>query len=279
MRIREGEPEDQPGMFHLTRGEGWSFSEGDMEIIRGAGGICLVAEERGEVVGMATIVPYERYGWIGNVVVEGRMRNRGIGREMTSACVELLKGMGKVPALFSYRRSAGLYEKIGFVRAREYIRYRGRVQEPVEVSAAPVEDGSPYLDDVCRLDAELWGDDRSTLVSRLASSSDVLIQHGEGGTLTGYIMGSRSENGLLYIGPWASRSPGGARDLLVGLLARASLPEAPVDAEVSIPAWNVHATSLLDPLMRRVERVIEMYLGDAAWLRAGTYACASLDWG
>lgn len=115
LEIRKFGKGDIPFAVGITDREGWYLTEYDLSFYTGGGGTGVVALLEGERIGMATAAIYERSAWIGNVVVDARLRGGGAGRSIVEDLMERLKvaGAGTV-LLYAYDRSRTLYERMGF---------------------------------------------------------------------------------------------------------------------------------------------------------------------
>ncbi|MBX8631215.1 MAG: GNAT family N-acetyltransferase [Thermoplasmata archaeon] len=116
LKFRKLDSSDIDFALKVTETEKWYLSEEDISFYldnRGATGI--VALESSRPVGFATSVIYQHTAWIGNVIVAPEARNRGVGKQLVSELMEMLRreGIGNYH-LYAYDRSRTLYERLGF---------------------------------------------------------------------------------------------------------------------------------------------------------------------
>lgn len=186
--------------------------------------------------GLATACVVTRYGppsagpelaAIGMVLVAERYARQGLGRRlMTYICDDVLKGVPLTLHATPYGRP--LYEELGFETTGRAEMLRGSftpdaagpAQDAVRVRPAGAEDITRIL----RLDAEVFGADRTHLVTRLPAFTDrLLIAEDPSGALIGY--GAIWPNMETHvIGPLVARDTGTARALVTALAAATDRP-------------------------------------------------------
>ena len=91
MRIRQMTRLDIPAGMRLKEIAHWNQAETDWELFLSSNSKgCFVAEVDNRVVGTVTTIIYEdRFAWIGMVLVDPEIRNRGIGRALLRQAIEL----------------------------------------------------------------------------------------------------------------------------------------------------------------------------------------------
>jgi GNAT superfamily N-acetyltransferase len=202
----------------------------------------VVAEEEGQVVGVAWVHPRGPVATIGPVAVDPRVQGRGIGRRLTERCLEIAgRGVPQVRLVQESHnlRSLGLYLRLGFRVVAPLL----ELERPVgPAPAAPV----PPPGTVVRTAAD---DDRPRVVARDArafgaprpQSVDLYLRHGRvlvaerGRSLIGYALGIGFE-GASFLGSAAADDG----DVLLLLLATATaeLAERGLSVRILVPAGD-----------------------------------------
>lgn len=222
MRIRQMTRQDIPEGMRLKELAGWNQTKADWDLFLSANSEgCFVAEVGGRVVGtVATIIYEDRFAWIGMVLVDPAFRSRGIGSELLQHAIEHLDGRGIASMrLDATAQGRPIYEKLGFTG--EYELERWRLKRPagrrLNLGVA-----RPKLEDVLRLDREVFGADRSVLLQVLSRSAPELVQVLRGQTgVTGYAFGRQGSHSD-HLGPWIAYDQRTAAQLLDTFLERSS---------------------------------------------------------
>ena len=225
---------DIPDGIRLCTLAGWNQTDLDWRrFLRLQPCGCFVAARDGKVHGTVTTLSYEkRFGWIGMVLVDPEIRKQGLGTRLLERGMDYLRSEGvETLKLDATPMGHGLYLRLGFLDEYEIERW--------EISSAAAA-GAPQiplmsagsLEDACRLDRDIFGADRSSLLRSLweenpFSTAAVYA----GGRLTGYAFGRRGRRAH-YLGPWVAESAPAARALLEEFLAR--LRGAPVFLDVCL---------------------------------------------
>jgi GNAT superfamily N-acetyltransferase len=165
---------------------------------------CFTAFSEGRVVGSATGINYEnKISWIGMVMVHEEFRGLGISKLLMSAVIDSMKDC-KCIKLDATPAGQPVYEKIGFVPEWCITRMINTEfvckTRTVDSRAEPVWEDD--MADICRLDVEIFGVDRSCLLRRLLLEyPDLAFKMTDSyGKITGFCFG---RNGHKYrqIGP------------------------------------------------------------------------------
>jgi len=190
---------------------------------------CFAAEVEGKVVGTAATIVYEgRFAWIGMVLVDPEFRGRGIGTRLLEKTIEHLDAIG-IATMKLDATPAGrpIYQKLGF--SDEYEIQRWLLKRP-GLQAATARGPHPVAESVLRLDREIFGADRGSLLRSLAAENpDFAMTTERNGEIAGYTFGRR---GTLadHLGPWMARDEKTAAALLDEFLGRARRETIFVDA-------------------------------------------------
>ena len=165
--------EDIPFALRLSDQENWGMTQNDLRRIlrlnpRGS----FLAYDGTRKLGLATTTSFgKKVAWIGNVIVEKRLRGKHIGHRLGEHAVTYLK-KSKIQhvALYAYDQNVEFYENLGFVKDRQFLRMKRRASE---VRYSKYDFG--YKLNFCRLlsvDRKAFGADRSQLIRLLASEEN-----------------------------------------------------------------------------------------------------------
>lgn len=194
---------------------GWNQTSTDWErFLRASPEGCFVAEADGKVVGTATAIIYEgRLAWIGMVLVDPDYRGRGIGTELLEKTIDYLDAH-RIPTMKLDATPQGkpIYARLGF--AAEYDIERWELRRAAEAATAPAASAPAGLEEILRVDREIFGADRGDLLRSLdREAPEFTLMTSSPGHLTGYALGRRGSRAD-HLGPWMARDEASARDLL-----------------------------------------------------------------
>jgi GNAT superfamily N-acetyltransferase len=237
VRLRLMTIDDMPEAMRLKDLAGWNQTAADWERFLSAGPEgCFVAEREGRVVGTSTTIIYEgRFAWIGMVLVEQQCRGQGFGTALLECTIRHLDSRN-VPCMKLDATPQGrvLYEKLGFVSEYDIERWMLK-RQPREIVTmkSPVE-----IQDVLRLDREIFGADRSELLRSLTETTPdfTLVARG-GARIEGYAFGRRGSLAD-HLGPWMALSEDVAATLLDEFLRRSGRELVFVDCLLENP-WSL----------------------------------------
>jgi len=267
--------------IQLTDLEQWGYTRGDFErllALEPEG--CFVAVVRGKRVGLTCSTTYGKLAFIGAVIVHPDLRGKHIGEALMKATLEYLDGKAVETArLNAYLNVIPFYERLGFHREYENVRYHGSVA----ASGTPGV-GRPATGDdisaIAHFDSFYFGASRERLLSRLLQEfpEHFLVARDEGG-VRGYIV-ANAEEGAAEIGPWVANPTMSevAGDLLHTLLARLG----PTRIAFTAPTPNAHHERMAAELrLETAFRTLRMYRGRDAYhgLPQGIFALAGLEKG
>lgn len=213
----------------LSEDRGWLREDHKWGLLLAAGSGYGVDAPDG--VGLAAACVVTRYGGthaepelaaIGMVLIADRYSRQGLGRRlMTYVCDDVLKGIPLTLHATPYGRP--LYEELGFETTGRAEMLRGDFQAAgtpgtygtSRVRPARAED----LPRILRLDAEVFGSDRTHMITRLPAFADQLIvaeDRSGDGTLTGYAAAWPNMD-THVIGPLIARDTATAQSLVTAL--------------------------------------------------------------
>ncbi len=222
MRIREMCSDDLPFALGLTSAEGWMSTELDFQEIlthdpRGS----FIGEIGGQSVGMVCTVAYDRFGFIGNLIVIPEQRGRGLGEELMVYAMRYLRNLGlSTHMLDGVAKAIPLYERLGFRKVSKSLRLEGRsaVNQVQGSRAMLVQD----IEMLSVYDEDCFGSNRRVfLQNRFDNFPNLCFVSQEGSTVNGYIMGSESGD-VVRIGPWVVTEDDGTADALLSSLLAAA---------------------------------------------------------
>lgn len=228
MRLRIMTEQDVPDGMRLNTLSGWNQTAADWNRFLGNSPRgCFVMEHDGKVVGTATTICYEnRFAWIGMVLVDPEYRKQGIGTELLRKTIEYLADAHIVTMkLDATPLGRPLYTKLGFVDEYEIERWilkrpSGVVLTTPRAMCAPLSE--VQMEQILRLDKELFGADRSFLLRSLFDETpEFAMAVWEDGLPQGYAFG---RCGLFadHLGPWMAKSRAAAGKVLQGFLTKSS---------------------------------------------------------
>ncbi|MGW2386518.1 GNAT family N-acetyltransferase [Streptomyces sp. NPDC001658] len=196
--------------FLLTAGKGYGIDAPD----GGLAAACVVTEYG----------PQDRpdLGAIGMVLVAERHSRQGVGRRLMRHVVSM---MGPTPlTLHATPNGRPLYEDLGFKVIGRAEMLRGRftpdgTEPEVATRAATAED----LAALVRLDEEVFGADRTPIITRLPAFADQLRVAERNGRITGYAAAWPNMD-THVVGPLIALDTRTAKALLASLAARTDRP-------------------------------------------------------
>src|SRR5207249_11192846 len=126
-RVRRLEDRDVDAAIALTDLEAWGYTPEDFRrLLALSPDGCFAAERAGRVVGVLTTTTYDGLAFLGAVIVVPELRGKGVGRHMMEAALDHLRAMGvRTVRLNAYLNAIPFYERLGFQREYEVIRWHG----------------------------------------------------------------------------------------------------------------------------------------------------------
>src|SRR3989441_464498 len=168
-RTRRLDERDIDAAIALTDLEAWGYTREDFRrLLALSPDGCFAAERDGRVVGVLTTTTYDGLAFLGAVIVAPELRGKGVGKEMMEAALAHLLATGvRTVRLNAYLNAIPFYERLGFHREYEVIRWHGpsTAGQPVRrIRPIRAED----LTGLARMDATYFGANRHVLLARLA---------------------------------------------------------------------------------------------------------------
>jgi predicted N-acetyltransferase YhbS len=234
VQLRLMTTKDIPEAMRLKEIAGWNQTIADWRrFLSATPEGCFVAEHDGRVIGTVTTIVYEdRFAWIGQLLVDPENRGRGIGKQLFEQAIGHLDSQNLAcMKLDATPLGKPLYEKLGF--APEYEIERWMLKRQREVKARQYK--AIEIEDVLKLDREIFGADRSRLLRSLAEEAPELAMVAcRDAGIVGYTFG---RHGALadQLGPWMANSEEVAARLLDEFLRRSGRELLFVDCMLNNP--------------------------------------------
>ncbi|MGW0967854.1 GNAT family N-acetyltransferase [Streptomyces sp. NPDC002516] len=225
--IRRLTPRDLVACADLSENRGWPREEHKWGLLLAAGTGYGIDDPAGGLVAACVVTDYgprERpeLTAIGMVLVAERYARQGVGRRLMRYLVE---EMGSTPlTLHATPYGRPLYEELGFkvIGHAEMVRgvFASDGSEPgVRTRAATAGDLAPIL----RLDEEVFGSDRTHMITRLPAFADQLRVAEEDGRIIGYAAAWPNMD-THVVGPLVARDTETAKALVSSLAAHTDRP-------------------------------------------------------
>ncbi|POX51191.1 GNAT family N-acetyltransferase [Streptomyces sp. Ru71] len=211
----------------LSENRGWPREEHKWGFLLTAGRGYGIDDPEGGLVGACVVTDYgprERpaLGAIGMVLVAERHARQGIGRRMMRHVIE---EMGTTPlTLHATPNGRPLYEELGFKVTGRAEMLRGHfVPDATETFMATRAATAEDLPAILRLDEEVFGTDRTHIVTRLPAFADQLRVAEKGGRITGYAAAWPNMD-THVVGPLIAQDTRTAEALIASLAAHTDRP-------------------------------------------------------
>ncbi|MET9650555.1 GNAT family N-acetyltransferase [Streptomyces sp. NPDC006460] len=222
----------------LSEDRGWPREEHKWGLLLSAGTGYGIDDPTGKGLIAACVVT--SYGpdlaAIGMVLVAERCARQGVGRRLMRHVLEL---SGDTPlTLHATPNGQPLYEELGFAQTGRAEMILGRFTPTEPVPDVPTRPATAEdLPAILRLDREVFGLDRTHMITRLPAFADQLRVAEENGEITGFAAAWPNMD-THVIGPLIAREPATAQALVASL---AAVTDRPLRTDI-----DVRHTSLLD---------------------------------
>jgi ribosomal protein S18 acetylase RimI-like enzyme len=191
----------------LTAAEKW-HSETDFEInalFKKTPDGCFLAEIDGEPLGICIATLYEKFAFIGDLIVSPKKRKMGIGKFLMRTAISYINS-NKIENIFldGVRKAVPLYQALGFRHLCRSLRFFGQISafDSNYVSQITMAD----LPEISALDHQVFGSDRRFfLESRLKKYSDICLKLVKNNEIQSYLFARYGVGGWITVGPWVSR--------------------------------------------------------------------------
>ncbi|MFF3288581.1 GNAT family N-acetyltransferase [Streptomyces sp. NPDC003023] len=222
--IRRLTRDDLTACADLSQDRGWPREEHKWGLLLAAGTGYGIDDPEGKGLVTACVVTHYGTGLaaIGMVLVAERSSRQGVGRRLMK---HVLKETGSIPVtLHATPNGKPLYETLGFASTGRAEMVRGHFtasgpQPQVPTRPATAED----LPAILRLDHEVFGADRTHMITRLPSFADQLLVTEIDGALTGYAAAWPNMD-THVVGPLIAQDTETAKALIASLAAGTDRP-------------------------------------------------------
>lgn len=225
--IRRLTPRDLSACADLSENRGWPREEHKWGLLLTAGTGYGIDDPDGGLVTACVVTSYgpqdrPALAAIGMVLVAERHARQGVGRRLMRHVVSEL---GTTPVtLHATPYGRPLYEELGFKTTGRVEMVRGHFvpggpESEVATRAATAED----LTAILRLDEEVFGTDRTHMITRLPAFADELRVAEENGRIIGYAAAWPNLDNHV-VGPLIARDTETAKALIASLAARVDGP-------------------------------------------------------
>jgi GNAT superfamily N-acetyltransferase len=258
IHIRQMTTADIPLGMELKEQAGWNQTEADwLRFLDVEPDGCFVAEWNGEPVATTTTCIFGDVAWVAMVLVDARMRRRGIGTALMQQALRFLDERNvRSIRLDATPLGRPVYERLGFVSDCQLGRYEGILPQcDLSAEAKPLD--AQDMEAMIALDREVTGADRHKLLNSLFKSTpELFLAVGRGNEFLGYVA-MRPGSRAWQIGPCVAKPAAGPK-LLTAACRRCCGQSGFID----IPVANEAATSLAESLGLRVQRhLLRMHSG------------------
>ncbi len=211
----------------LSENRGWPREEHKWRLLLAAGTGYGIDDSDGGLVAACVVTAYGPHdrpdlAAIGMVLVAEQHARQGIGRRLMRHVVAEL---GTTPVtLHATPYGRPLYEELGFKAVGRAETVRGHFSPPgPEPEAATRPATAEDLAAILRLDEEVFGTDRTHIITRLPAFSDQLRVAEENGRIIGYASAWPNLDNQV-VGPLIARDTETAKALIASLASRTALP-------------------------------------------------------
>ena len=199
---------------HLSQAAGWPHRREDWHLLsRLSRGVVALAA--GKVVGTALATPFGGVAMANMIIVDARMRGRGVGRHL------MTRAMAGVEApewrLTATDDGLPLYEKLGFVATGRVLQHQGVPLDQARPDGVEWADAAD-LEGIATLDRQATGAERGALIVRLMIEGQLAVIR-RGADPVGYASLRRFGRGDL-IGPVVAETPEMAQRMIGFLISQ-----------------------------------------------------------
>ncbi|MER5960766.1 GNAT family N-acetyltransferase [Streptomyces sp. NPDC002057] len=216
--------EDLLACSDLSENRGWPREEHKWGLLLNAGTGYGIDDPSGPGLIACSVVTSYGPGLaaIGMVLVAERYARQGVGRRLMR---HVLAEAGDTPlTLHATSNGRPLYEQLGFTETSRAEMVSGRFTFSTPAPAVPVRPATAEdLQAILRLDHEVFGLDRTHIITRLPAFADHLRVAEADGGITGFAAAWPNMD-THVVGPLIARDPGTAQALIASLAAATDRP-------------------------------------------------------
>ncbi|WP_306325367.1 GNAT family N-acetyltransferase [Streptomyces venezuelae] len=222
--VRRLTADDLLACADLSENRGWPREEHKWSLLLTAGTGYGIDEPSGAGLLACSVVTSYGPGLaaIGMVLVAERYARQGVGRRLME---HVVTEAGATPlTLHATPNGQPLYEQLGFTETSRAEMVRGRFTFSTPAPAVPVRPATADdLQAILRLDHEVFGLDRTHMITRLPAFADHLRVAVEDGEITGFAA-TWPNMDTHVVGPLIARDPATAQALIASLAAAGDRP-------------------------------------------------------
>lgn len=163
-------PSHLTGALRLSRETGWPHRTVDWELTLSVSQ-GVVALQGDEVVGTSLCSLFGEVATINMIIVDARMRGRGLGRKLMQAVLEI--GGTRELRLTATADGLPLYEKLGFEATGEIFQHQGIAKAAVPEVPVQLAAGAD-ASELAAMDRAASGMDRANLIAAIAERGELL---------------------------------------------------------------------------------------------------------
>ncbi|MFD3530971.1 GNAT family N-acetyltransferase [Streptomyces sp. NPDC058664] len=208
----------------LSENRGWQREEHKWGFLLTAGtGYGIDAPSGAGLAACSVVTSYgPGLAAIGMVLVAERYARQGVGRRLME---HVVTEAGDTPlTLYATANGQPLYEQLGFTQTSRAEMVLGRFTFSTPAPAVPVRPATAEdLQAILRLDHEVFGLDRTHMITRLPAFADHLRVAEEDGEITGFAAAWPNMD-THVVGPLIARDPATAQALIASLAAATDRP-------------------------------------------------------
>ena len=161
-----------PGALRLSQEVSWPHRHADWALTLSASkGVVARAGE--EIVGTALCTDFGPVSCLNMIIVDERMRGRGLGRRLMEAVMALAGD--REMRLVATEEGLPLYEKLGFRTTGRIAQHQGIVQSGAAPGDTVRTGGAPDVARLAEMDRAASGQERARLLERIAADGEVLL--------------------------------------------------------------------------------------------------------
>lgn len=187
---------DLPTFLRLAGQEHWVCDQWEFDfLLRHTPLSCHVIRDHGLPRAFVTAISYGDSGWIGNLLVQPEYRRQGLARRLMQTSIDQLDAAGVSSIwLTASDEGAPLYGNLGFHPVDHIERWVGKGS-----GMPPMAPSHGALQTLNRMDAVVWGSQRTALVAEKAAQGQTWLNE------DGFIVRQHTACGM-QIGPWCGNA-------------------------------------------------------------------------
>lgn len=144
----------------------------------------------GKLAGVGAIIFHGNTAWLAHIIVSPTHRNKGIGAQITKTLIHHAEEKHcKTISLLATALGEPVYTKLGFIKELDYIFLQHPKPMP-RVSPSILSYDDHYQEQILKLDREVSGEDRASLLKPHLKDSRIISAHGQ---LTGFYLPTLGE--------------------------------------------------------------------------------------